>query len=94
MAYGLGNLVAAHREPATTKSEGLLVRFTFTRSATGRWSATKGEYAPLLVTDSLPVRVLDVGHSLRTRPTERLRLAERRTAAVVGRSNGVTAIER
>ena len=75
--FGLGNLVAAHREPDSPKAEGLLVRFTFTRGTNGRWSATKGEYAPLLVTDTLPVRVLDVTHALATHPTARLRLAQR-----------------
>lgn len=82
VAYGLGNLVAAHREPNSPKAEGLLVRFTFTRGTNGRWSATKGEYAPLLVTDTLPVRVLDVTRALATHPTARLRLAQRRTEAV------------
>ena len=28
----IGNLVAAHREPNSTKAEGLLVRFTFKKS--------------------------------------------------------------
>lgn len=94
VAYGLGNLVAAHREPGSIKAEGLLVRFTFTRSAAGRWSATRGEFAPLLVTDTVPVRVVDVGRALRTRPTARLRLAERRTEAIVGTGNGVSVVER
>ncbi|WP_238334612.1 CapA family protein [Kribbella amoyensis] len=86
VAYGLGNLVAAHREPASRKAEGLLVRFTFRRQG-GRWRADV-EYAPLLVTDTLPVRVLDVGRELR-RPglpgplKQRLELAQRRTTETV-----------
>jgi poly-gamma-glutamate synthesis protein (capsule biosynthesis protein) len=46
VAYGLGNLVAAHREPGSRKAEGLLVRFTFTRAG-DRWSTEQAEFAPL-----------------------------------------------
>lgn len=87
VAYGLGNLVAAHREPASRKAEGLLVRFTFQRSG-DRWKVQQPEYAPLLVTDTLPVRVLDVRRELakpglsETRRA-RLELADRRTTATV-----------
>ncbi|MGW7685416.1 CapA family protein [Kribbella sp. NPDC054772] len=85
IAYGHGNLVAAHREPDSTKAEGLLTRFTFTRDG-NRWK-TEAEYAPLLMTDALPVRVLDVrrelakGDSVATR--SRLELAQRRTTETV-----------
>ncbi|TDO68156.1 poly-gamma-glutamate synthesis protein (capsule biosynthesis protein) [Kribbella sp. VKM Ac-2571] len=83
VAYGLGNLVAAHREPNSTKSEGLLARFTFTRSG-DRWT-TAAEYAPLLMTDDLPVRVLDVRRELAkdTPRRSRLELAQRRTTETV-----------
>ncbi len=89
VAYGLGNLVAAHREPQSRMSEGLLARFTFTRGADGRWATSKAEYAPLLVTDRMPVRVLDVRRELTHHPgtgpasQERLRLARGRTDDVV-----------
>jgi poly-gamma-glutamate capsule biosynthesis protein CapA/YwtB (metallophosphatase superfamily) len=87
VAYGLGNLVAAHREPNSTKAEGLLVRFTFKRND-DRWTTEQAEYAPLLMTDALPVRVLDVRREL-AKPglaadrRRRLELAERRTTATV-----------
>ncbi|MEV6282352.1 CapA family protein [Kribbella sp. NPDC051770] len=87
VAYGLGNLVAAHRMPKAPKSEGLLVKFTFQRDG-DRWKAAAPEYAPLLVTDALPVRVLDVRREL-AKPDlppakrERLELAERRTTETV-----------
>jgi poly-gamma-glutamate synthesis protein (capsule biosynthesis protein) len=87
VAYGLGNLLAAHREPASTKAEGLLVRFTFERSG-DRWTTSAAEYAPLLMTDALPVRVLDVRREL-AKPglaaarRTRLERAERRTTATV-----------
>ncbi len=93
VAYGLGNLVAAHREPTSTKAEGLLVRFTFRRDG-DRWTTAQAEYAPLLMTDALPVRVLDVRREL-AKPglaaarRRRLELAERRTTATV-RALGAT----
>lgn len=87
VAYGLGNLVAAHREPGSTKAEALLVRFTFKRDG-DRWTTDQAEYAPLLMTDTLPVRVLDVRRELgRTGITaarrDRLELAQRRTTETV-----------
>jgi poly-gamma-glutamate synthesis protein (capsule biosynthesis protein) len=95
VAYGLGNLVAAHREPWSASSEGLLTRFTFTRAASGRWSASGAEYAALLVTDTLPVRVVDVRRQFAATPTQRLRLAQRRTDEIVaGTGSGATPITR
>ena len=85
VAYGLGNLVAAHREPNSTKAEGLLVRFTFTRDG-DRWRTEQAEYAPLLMTDALPVRVLDVRRELAKADgskRSRLELAQRRTTETV-----------
>jgi poly-gamma-glutamate capsule biosynthesis protein CapA/YwtB (metallophosphatase superfamily) len=89
VVYGLGNLVAAHRTPNAPKSEGLLVKFTFQRDG-DRWTAAAPEYAPLLVTDTLPVRVLDVRRELAKTglsdsKRRRLELAERRTAQTVER---------
>ena len=83
IAYGHGNLVAAHREPNSAKAEGLLTRFTFTRDGHG-WK-TEAEYAPLLMTDDLPVRVLDVRRELAkgTVRRKRLELAQRRTTETV-----------
>jgi poly-gamma-glutamate synthesis protein (capsule biosynthesis protein) len=87
VAYGLGNLIAAHREPSGPKAEGLLVRFTFKRDG-DRWITSEAEYAPLLMTDALPVRVLDVRRELAkgglaaARRT-RLERAERRTTTTV-----------
>jgi poly-gamma-glutamate capsule biosynthesis protein CapA/YwtB (metallophosphatase superfamily) len=96
VAYGLGNLIAAHREPSSPKAEGLLVRFTFKRSG-DRWTTSQAEYAPLLMTDALPVRVLDVRREL-AKPglaaarRTRLERAERRTAATV-QSLGATPLK-
>ncbi|GAA0957456.1 CapA family protein [Kribbella koreensis] len=82
VVYGLGNLVAAHRQPESTKAEGLLMKFTFRKDG-DRWKAD-AQYAPLLMTDTLPVRVLDVQREL-AKPDvsaarrDRLELAQRRT---------------
>jgi poly-gamma-glutamate capsule biosynthesis protein CapA/YwtB (metallophosphatase superfamily) len=87
VVYGLGNLVAAHRQPESTKSEGLLVKFTFRKDG-DRWKAQLPEYAPLLMTDTLPVRVLDVRRALAepgisSARKARLELAQRRTTETV-----------
>jgi len=87
VVYGLGNLAAAHREPNSRKAEGLLVRFTFERTG-DRWKVGQAAYVPLLVTDTVPVRVLDVRRELAKpdlSPTKRARLelAEERTRDAV-----------
>ncbi|GAA0603994.1 CapA family protein [Kribbella sandramycini] len=87
VAYGHGNLVAAHRQPASTRAEGLLTRFTFQRDG-DKWTTAEAEYAPLLMTDVLPVRILDVRRELArgglaAAKAARLRLAEQRTTETV-----------
>ncbi|WP_405062030.1 CapA family protein [Kribbella sp. NBC_01505] len=87
VAYGLGNLVAAHRQPDSTRAEGLLVRFSFTRNG-DKWTTADAGYAPLLMTDALPVRVLDVRRELAkvnlpAAERTRLELAQRRTDETV-----------
>ncbi|CAB4331326.1 MAG: CapA family protein [Actinobacteria bacterium] len=64
--YSHGNLVAAQREPETVKSEGVITRWTFTEDAQGNFSITKAEFAPTLITDDFPVRVLVVNTALTT----------------------------
>lgn len=87
VVYGLGNLVAAHATPGEPLREGLLVRFGFTEQPDGRFRATAAGYAPLLVTDPYPARVLDVANALRAAESaasmERLQEAWDRTTAVV-----------
>jgi poly-gamma-glutamate capsule biosynthesis protein CapA/YwtB (metallophosphatase superfamily) len=93
VVYGLGNLVAAHATQGEPLREGLLVRFGFTEQPDGRFRATAAGYAPLLVTDPYPARVLDVASALRAADSaasmERLREAWDRTTAVVA-SRGAT----
>jgi poly-gamma-glutamate capsule biosynthesis protein CapA/YwtB (metallophosphatase superfamily) len=87
IVYGLGNLVAAHATPGDPLREGLLVRFGFTEQPDGRFRATAAGYAPLLVTDPYPARVLDVAGALRSADSvasvERLQQAWERTTEVV-----------
>jgi poly-gamma-glutamate synthesis protein (capsule biosynthesis protein) len=64
VAYGHGNLIAAHREPTTIKSEGLLVRWTVSENADGTLTISKVEQIPTLITDSFPVRVINIQKAL------------------------------
>jgi poly-gamma-glutamate synthesis protein (capsule biosynthesis protein) len=91
--YGLGNLLADHSTPGPANEEGLLARITFTRSNADRFTATKAEYVPLLMTKTAPLRLIDVRQALRTgeygsttRP--RLRAALTRTTQVVKSLDG------
>jgi poly-gamma-glutamate capsule biosynthesis protein CapA/YwtB (metallophosphatase superfamily) len=88
VVYGLGNLLANHSTPGVANAEGLLARFTFSRAGGGRFTATKAEYVPLLMTKTAPLRLLDVREALRTgeygsSTRARLREALRRTNRVV-----------
>ena len=64
VAYGHGNLIAAHREPTTIKSEGLLVRWTVSEDSDGKLVISKVEQIPTLITDSFPVRVINIQKAL------------------------------
>jgi len=64
VAYGLGNSVAAHSVKRRANTEGLLVRFTFTERAKGRWQVSKAEYAPTYVRNAPPFRLVDLGSRL------------------------------
>jgi len=64
--YSHGNLAAAQREPETIKSEGVITRWTFTENPDHTFDITKAEYAPTLITDNFPVRILDVSKALHT----------------------------
>ena len=94
VVYGLGNLLAWHTTPVPDNAEGLLVRFTFTQGAGGRFAVTRAEYDPLLVARDAPIRLLDVPAALATSSygsstKARLRTALNRTTTVVT-SRGAT----
>lgn len=89
VAYGLGNLMAAHRTPGETLREGLLVRFTVAEDPdSGRFATTSAEFLPLLQTDRPPLRVLDVDAALSDPPdgspsVSRLQTSSARTTRIV-----------
>lgn len=64
VAYSHGNLIAAHREPTTIKSEGLIVLWTLSEQSDGSLVISKVEQIPTLITDSFPVRVLNIQNLL------------------------------
>lgn len=64
--YSHGNLAAAQREPETIKSEGVVTRWTFSENKNHVFRISKAEFAPTLITDNFPVRILDVKKALHT----------------------------
>ena len=66
IAYSHGNFVAAHREPTTIKSEGLVSRWEFVESASGGFKLSCVKEVPTLIRDDRPVRVIDVNKALQT----------------------------
>lgn len=59
VAYGLGNLLARHAEPRGDTEEGVIARFTFSRTPEG-WRVSRAEYLPTLVDLGPPIRLLDL----------------------------------
>jgi len=66
VAYSHGNFVAAHREPTTIKSEGLVTRWEFVEDNSGKFSLSCVQDVPTLIRDGRPVRVIDVNKALET----------------------------
>lgn len=64
IAYSHGNFVAAHREPTTIKSEGLITRWEFIEDSAGKFSLSCVTEVPTLIRDDRPVRVIDVNKAL------------------------------
>jgi poly-gamma-glutamate capsule biosynthesis protein CapA/YwtB (metallophosphatase superfamily) len=89
--YGLGNTVAQHNTDIPQGAEGVTARLQFTRGSNGRFTVTRAEYIPTLVTryrPGRPARLYQVSKALPTARGEfrdRLRLAQRRTTMVVTR---------
>ena len=85
--YGVGNTVA--QQEANRTFEGATGRFTFTRVGNGRFTVSKAEYIPTLVTlyqPGRPARLYQVSAKLKTaKGSFRARLleAQRRTTATV-----------
>ena len=91
--YGVGNTVAQHATNAPRGYEGATGWFTFTRAANGRFTVSKAEYIPTLVTryqPGRPARLYQVSTALKTAKGSfrgRLLDAQRRTSAVVMRKD-------
>ena len=91
VVYGVGNTVA--QQEANRTYEGATGRFTFTRIGNGRFTVSKAEYIPTLVTyyrPGRPARLYQVSAALKTAKgsfRSRLREAQRRTTAVVMRKH-------
>jgi poly-gamma-glutamate capsule biosynthesis protein CapA/YwtB (metallophosphatase superfamily) len=91
--YGVGNTVAQHATDVPRGAEGATGRFTFTRGGDGRFTVTKAEYIPTLVTHyqpGRPARLYQVSAALKTAKgsfRSRLLDAQRRTTAVVMRKH-------
>ena len=89
--YGVGNTVA--QQEANRAYEGATGRFTFTRTGNGRFTVSKAEYIPTLVTiyrPGRPARLYQVSAALKTAKgsfRSRLLEAQRRTTAVVMRKH-------
>ena len=91
--YGVGNTVAQHATNVPQGHEGATGRFTFTRIGNGRFTVTKAEYIPTLVTRyqaGRPARLHQISTALKTAEgsfRDRLLDAQRRTSAVVTRKD-------
>ena len=91
--YGVGNTVAQHATDVPVGHEGATGRFTFTRMGNGRFTVSKAEYIPTLVTryqPGQPARLYHVSAALTTAEgsfRDRLLDAQRRTTAVVMRKD-------
>ena len=91
--YGVGNTVAQHATNVPQGHEGVTGRFTFTRIGDGRFTVSKAEYIPTLVTRyraGRPARLYQISAALKTAEgsfRDRLLDAQRRTSAVVMRKD-------
>ena len=63
VAYGLGNLLAAHATVLPANQEGAIVRFTLTESR-GGWMVAEAAYLPILVDRGPPLRMIDLAAAL------------------------------
>ena len=91
--YGVGNTVAQHATNAPRGYEGATGRFTFTRVGNGRFTVSRAEYIPTLVTryqPGRPARLYQVSTALKSAKgsfRNRLLDAQRHTSAIVMRKH-------
>jgi poly-gamma-glutamate capsule biosynthesis protein CapA/YwtB (metallophosphatase superfamily) len=91
--YGVGNTVAQHAPNVPRGYEGATGRFTFSSVGNKRFTVTKAEYIPTLVTryqPGRPARLYQVSKALKRAKgsfRDRLLNAQRRTTAVITRKD-------
>ena len=58
--YSHGNFIAAQNEPMTTKSEGVITRWTFKELADKSFTISNIEIAPTFITHDYPIRIINI----------------------------------
>lgn len=91
VAYGLGNMLAAHATVLPDNEEGVLASFTFSETGDA-WSVTEAGYLPIMVDRGPPLRMIDLLEALAgTLPDDRrsrYETAINRTREIVHRLPG------
>lgn len=95
VAYGLGNMLAAHATELPANREGALARFTFTETPNG-WMVAEAAYLPIMVDVGPPLRMVDLPVALAgdvpADRRDRYETALNRTRDVVHRLDGGAAL--
>jgi poly-gamma-glutamate synthesis protein (capsule biosynthesis protein) len=60
----MGNEVARHEDPVDASREGVMARFTFTRTAPGHWHVTAADAIPTWVELTPAIRIVDLPAAL------------------------------
>ena len=85
VVYGMGNEVARHADATPENREGLAVRFTFTKRASG-WAVTHVEAVPLWMRLSPKLRLVDLATTRHRTPAEQA--AYEQVGRIVRSGNG------
>ncbi|MFG1883753.1 CapA family protein [Micromonospora sp. NPDC049102] len=64
VVFGMGNELARHEEPIDDNREGVMVRSTFTETASGRWAVTRMEALPTWTDLAPALRLVDLTAAL------------------------------
>ncbi|MFL6124619.1 CapA family protein [Actinophytocola sp.] len=87
VAYGLGNSVAKHEQPRGDTEEGVIARFTFTKSDTG-WRVAKAEYIPTLIDLGPPIRLRNLTTDSSVDPARKKEALDRTDQVVLSEGAG------
>jgi poly-gamma-glutamate synthesis protein (capsule biosynthesis protein) len=69
VVYGMGNEIARHEDPIDASREGVMPRFTFTRTGPAQWRVTTAEAIPTWVALTPAIRIVDLPAALATDAT-------------------------